>query len=94
MKLQRKSVQGIGLLVAGMVFHAVPMVAQQEVAPDHFDASVKQKPAVQHRKSASTPSKSAAVSHVAQGTRSKPASQPSVIVKAEAATVAVETQPR
>jgi hypothetical protein len=92
MKFQRKSVKRIGLVVAAMVFQAVPMVAQQEIAPDHFDgpssAPVRQKPAIHHLKSAST---SSAVSHVAQGRKSK---QPAMIVKAEAATVAVETQPR
>jgi len=91
----KKSMYRIGLLVAGMLLIAAPINAQQEVSPDHFDATdvARQKPAVQHRKSASTQKKSV-VSHVAQGKKSNSAIQPSVTAKSEPATIALDAQHR
>lgn len=90
MSLQKESMKGLGLLVAGM-FLAVPMIAQQEIAPDHFDSTPNapvKKSAVQHSKSASAQSKNSAVSHVSRGTKSNPASHASAAVKSEPTTVA------
>ena len=91
MNFQKRSVKGIGLLIAGMVL-AVPMVAQQEVAPDHFDAPAAN--AQNHKPAASKPSnahsKQTAVRHVS---KSKSAAA-AAVVKGEPVTVAVDTKSR
>jgi len=37
MKFAKQSVRGIGLFFAAAVALSIPMAAQQEVSPDHFD---------------------------------------------------------
>jgi len=99
MSFQKKSVKGIGLLIAGMVL-AVPMVAQQEVDPDHFDSSARtaqnHKAATNQRKLASAHSKHTTVGQVSRTRKSssEPVSQAAVVVKAEPVTVAAENKPR
>lgn len=91
MNFQKRSVKGIGLLIVAMVL-AVPMVAQQEIAPDHFDTPAAN--AQNHKPAAGKPSnahsKQTAVRHV-----SKPKSaQAATVVKGEPVTVAVDTKSR
>lgn len=92
MNFSSKSGKGIGLLIAGMIL-AVPLVAQQEVDPDHFDSTThkaqNQKPAASQRKLASAHSKRTAVSQVSRKSSSKPVSQAAAVVNAEPTTVAV-----
>ena len=73
----------------------IPMVAQQEVDPDHFDhmaASQKQKPAPGHRKAANVQSKHTAMSH--GSTAPKSTSEPKQVssVKTDAVTVPVDSR--
>lgn len=71
--MQNSLLKGMGLLIAGMVL-AVPMVAQQEVDPDHFDsaahAAQNRKPAANQHKLASAHSRHTTVSHVKSNSKS------------------------
>lgn len=91
MNFQKKLVKGIGLLISGVVL-AVPMVAQQEVAPDHFDTPAGN--AQNHKTAVSKPS-TANSKHTAARHASKPKSaQAAAVVKSEPVTVAVDTKSR
>jgi hypothetical protein len=78
-------------LLAGALFLTIPLVAQQEVDPDHFDhvavASQKQKPAPGHRKAANAQSKHTAMNH--GSTAPKSTSEPKQVsaVKTDSVTV-------
>lgn len=97
MKFQKKAVsfQIAGTLLAGVALLAVPVMAQQEVAPDHFDEkpSVSQgrKPAHQSHKNAAK-TKGVAPSHTRE-TKSKTA-QAAPVLKADAATNHTDANPR
>jgi hypothetical protein len=77
------------LLFAGIAVLGMPAAAQQEVSPDHFDdkpaAAQSHKPAPQASKAASAKTKNTASNHRSADPKSKPASQPSSTLKAEAA---------
>jgi hypothetical protein len=71
--MQKSSLKGLGLLIAGMLL-AVPMVAQQEVDPDHFDstahAAQNRKPSSSRHKLASSHARHATVSRAKSNSRS------------------------
>jgi hypothetical protein len=91
--MKKTSLNGIGLLIAGIVL-AVPMVAQQEVDPDHFDSQARvaqnRKPASGKHKLASMHSRHTTVSHV----RSKSQSGSQAAAKPEPVTVAANDKSR
>lgn len=84
----------IGLLLAGAAFLTVPLVAQQEVDPDHFDAhaSQNQKPALHQRKEGSVQSKNTAMNRGAAPKTKSELRQVSVVVKPDAATVPADSK--
>jgi hypothetical protein len=85
---------GIGLLLAGAAFLTVPLVAQQEVDPDHFDAhaSQNQKPALHQRKAGSVQSKNTAMNRGSAPKDKSELRQVSVVVKGDPATVPVDSK--
>jgi len=76
MKLTKPSLPGIGMLFA-VVLSSIPMLAQQEVSPDHFDdnpvATSKSKPAPKQTKQVAA-KKPSPVSHAAVKPKAQPAS--------------------
>ena len=86
----------ISLSLAGALFLTIPLGAQQEVDPDHFDhvavISQKQKPAPGHRKAASLQPKHTAMSH--GSTARKSTSEPKQVsaVKTDAVIVPVDSR--
>jgi hypothetical protein len=83
------SLKTAGLLLAGAALLAVPAIAQQEVAPDHFDekpsVSRPHKPAPQARKTTDAKTTRSAVSQAAPAPKSKAATRAPSVLKADAA---------
>lgn len=71
--MQKRSLKGIGLLIAGMLL-AVPMLAQQEVDPDHFESPARaaqaRKPTSNQHKLASARSRHATRSQAKSNSQS------------------------
>ena len=87
-----------GVLFAGLALLTVPVVGQQEVAPDHFDdhpaVSQSRKPAPQTRRAAETTNQRAVSSHTAAKAKSKPVQTVSPVLDAAAGTRQAGQNPR
>ena len=90
MKSTKLSLPGIGMLFAAVVLLAIPMSAQQEVSPDHFDGNPvvnsKSKPAPKQAKQVAA-KKPGSASHVAV----KPKAVPAQHESAQATAAPVQT---